>query len=212
MEVYITISINIITHIILIGVYVYKLGLEWGEKKSICNKFIYHIPLVNLIWPSSQPNLLVYAAADGKLFLGYLKTNKPQQLADLTHPAISSTCSPDGRSILTGHTNGSVYCFQFDENGLKGQSNLFNHSCIPTALAWGEAIIVGGSDLTVSFYDQAGRQCQIFDYSADPEQREFTSAAFNPSGNVAVVGSYDRYTGIITTVSISDINVQVLCV
>ena len=41
-------------------VFVYKLGLEWGDKKSICNKFLQASPITGLTWPSSRPNELVY--------------------------------------------------------------------------------------------------------------------------------------------------------
>tara|TARA_B100000405_G_scaffold165324_1_gene115537 strand:+ start:257 stop:598 length:342 start_codon:yes stop_codon:yes gene_type:complete len=40
-------------------VFVYKLGLEWGDKKSICNKFLQASPITGLTWPSSRPNELV---------------------------------------------------------------------------------------------------------------------------------------------------------
>lgn len=44
----------------------------------------------------------------------------------------------------------------------------------------------------VVFYDGAGRQQQVFDYSSDDEARAFASAAFNPAGDAAVVGAFNR--------------------
>ena len=41
-------------------VFVYKLGLEWGDKKSICNKFLQASSITGLTWPSSRPNELVF--------------------------------------------------------------------------------------------------------------------------------------------------------
>jgi intraflagellar transport protein 172 len=35
-------------------VFVYKLGLDWGDKKSICNKFAQSSPITCLIWPVAQ--------------------------------------------------------------------------------------------------------------------------------------------------------------
>ena len=147
---------NIIIKYFNAGVFVYKLGLEWGEKKSICNKFIHPSALTSLSWPLSQHNLLIYTTAEPKVFAGLLKTNKPAQLIELPAPVVSSACSSDGRSVLLGHANSAVFCLQFDDNGPKTQGNLFSHSCCPTALAWGSSIVVAGSDLTISFYDSSG--------------------------------------------------------
>ena len=43
------------------------------------------------------------------------------------------------------------------------------------------------------FYDQSGREQQVFDYSTDDSVREFTSCAFNPSGETVVFGAYNRF-------------------
>lgn len=45
----------------------------------------------------------------------------------------------------------------------------------------------------VVFYDANGRQLQSFDFSNDEGVREFTSCAFNPSGDAAVFGTYNRF-------------------
>lgn len=48
-------------------VYVYKLGLDWGEKKSICNKFIQTCDITCLTWPREQHNAIVFGLSDGKV-------------------------------------------------------------------------------------------------------------------------------------------------
>jgi hypothetical protein len=45
----------------------------------------------------------------------------------------------------------------------------------------------------VVFYDTNGREMQAFDYSSDPEARDFSSCCFNPSGDTAVVGAFNRF-------------------
>ena len=45
----------------------YKLGLEWGEKKSIVNKLIQAADISCLTWPREQPNALVFGMVDGKV-------------------------------------------------------------------------------------------------------------------------------------------------
>lgn len=48
-------------------VFVYRLGLEWGEKKSICNKFQQSAPITAMVWPNSRDQELIFATADGKV-------------------------------------------------------------------------------------------------------------------------------------------------
>ena len=45
----------------------------------------------------------------------------------------------------------------------------------------------------VCFYDKEGQQLQRFDYSRDETEKEFTAAAFNPSGETVIVGSFNRF-------------------
>lgn len=47
-------------------VFVYRLGLDWGEKKSICNKFQQSASVTAMIWPKGRDSELVFATADGK--------------------------------------------------------------------------------------------------------------------------------------------------
>ena len=37
-------------------VFVYKVGLEWGEKKAICNKFPVSASVTALTWPKDHNN------------------------------------------------------------------------------------------------------------------------------------------------------------
>ena len=48
-------------------VFVYRLGLEWGEKKSICNKFQQSASITAMVWPNGRDQELVFATADGKV-------------------------------------------------------------------------------------------------------------------------------------------------
>jgi intraflagellar transport protein 172 len=132
-----------------------------------------------------------------------LSTNKTYTL--YTHPegspVVALAASPDGRSLVSGHADGGVYLFAFpdqqDGGGGSGAAagcvKLAHHSCPPAALAWGESILAAGSDCRVVFYDPAtGREQQVFDTSGDDDARSFGCAAFNPAGDAAVLGGFDR--------------------
>lgn len=48
-------------------VFVYKLGLKWGDKKSICNKFPQNTTVTCMTWPNNRQNILAFGLADGKV-------------------------------------------------------------------------------------------------------------------------------------------------
>ena len=82
-----------------------------------------------------------------------LKTNKPLTLYD--HPDSSYvTCMAarrDGNAVLSGHADGSVYMFRFDDGTqAAGSAKFAQHSCPPAALSWGtEVVLATGSDCKV---------------------------------------------------------------
>jgi len=174
-------------------IFVYKLGLEWGEKKTICNKFIQSSEVTCLTWPHEQNNSIVFGLFDGKVRVGNLKVNKSATLYQTDSPVISTASSPDGYAIITGHLDGSLNRFFFDD-GISGASQGKFAICKtpPTALAWGESICAGGNDKTITFFDFDGNIIQEFDYSRDEEEQEYTIARFSPSHQTAVVGSFGR--------------------
>lgn len=176
-------------------VFIYKLGLEWGEKKSICNKFHQSSPVTSLTWPSAHPNEVVFGLAEGKVKIGQLRTNKPATLYSTESYVISVTCSPDGHAILSSHLDGSVYRFYF-EDGSAGPSysKFCQHSSIPYCLGWGHSIICAGNDGRVVFYDPQDASVQRnFDYTDDAKVKEFSCAAFSPSGQSCVVGNFNKF-------------------
>lgn len=84
---------------------------------------------------------------------------------------------------MSGHLDGSIYAFS---------KKIVVHHSIPYALGWGEQIVAGGSDGKVTFYDAYGNFMQRFDYTNDEKIREFTVAAFNPTGYTCVLGNFNR--------------------
>ncbi|TPX43982.1 hypothetical protein SeMB42_g04483 [Synchytrium endobioticum] len=174
-------------------VFVYKLGLEWGEKKSICNKLIQSCEITALTWPLGQPNTLVFGTCDGKVRVGNLKVNKAATLYQTETCVVSAASSPDGTAIITGHIDGSVNRFFFDD-GVSGasQGRFTMHSCAPTVLAWGETVVAAGSDGVVRFYDDKGHEVQSFEYNQEDDEVDFTSIAMNVEGQTAALGAYNR--------------------
>ena len=176
-------------------VFVYKLGVEWGERKSICNKFLQQSPITCLVWPLDRPNEVVFGLAEGRVRIGNCRSNKAATLYSTESYVTALAASPDGSAIISGHNDGCIYrfCFQDGAYGPAGQNKLCQHSVPPYALAWGEAVCAAGNDCKVSFYDKDGGKIQDFDHSGQPNSKEFTVAAFNPSGESVVLGSFNRF-------------------
>jgi intraflagellar transport protein 172 len=99
-----------------------RLGAGWDEKKSICNKFLQSSAVACLAWPAERHGDVCFGLADGKVKLGVLKTNKTYTL--YAHPSGSPVAalaaSPDGRALVSGHADGSLYQFTFPEQQVRG--------------------------------------------------------------------------------------------
>jgi len=136
-------------------VFVYKIGSEWGEKKSICNKFQHSSPVTCLAWPAKRPNELVYGLAEGKVKIGEMKTHKPATLYESTSYVTAMACNPSGTAIVSAHLDGTIYSYWF-ESPERGARLIIRHPSVPFSLAWGGSIAVGGNDSQIIFYDEDG--------------------------------------------------------
>jgi intraflagellar transport protein 172 len=175
-------------------VYIYKLGLEWGEKKSICNKFIQTCDITCFTWPREQHNAIVFGLSDGNVRVGNLKTNKAATLYQTDSCVVSASSSPDGNAIITGHLDGSINRFFFDDGSSGASQGKFTtHHCTPTVLIWAETVAAVGTDRVITFYDTEGKSTQRFDYSKNPDIQEFTVAEQSPSAQCLVFGSFGKY-------------------
>ncbi|KAI8903741.1 hypothetical protein EDD86DRAFT_195465 [Gorgonomyces haynaldii] len=174
-------------------VFVYKIGLDWGEKKSICNKFIQTCDITSLCWPVQQPNAVVFGCQDGKVRVGNLKTNKAATLYQTESPVVSCVTNREGTAILSGHLDGSLFRFYFDD-GVSGasQGKFAHHSSPPVTIGWGESVLVVGPDKNICFYNHEGGLGQNFDYSKNDDIPDFGVCDVSPSGGCIILGSFDR--------------------
>ncbi|CAH2245239.1 intraflagellar transport 172 homolog [Pelobates cultripes] len=173
-------------------IYVYKIGEDWGDKKVICNKFIQTSAVTCLVWPIESA--IVFGLAEGKVRLANTKTNKSSTIYGTESFVVSLTSNVSGKGILSGHADGTIVRYFFDDEGSReSQGKLVTHTCPPYALAWASnSFVVGGCDKKIVAYGKEGQVIQTFDYSRDHAEKEFTTAATSPSGQSVVVGSYDR--------------------
>ncbi|XP_076441140.1 intraflagellar transport protein 172 homolog [Babylonia areolata] len=173
-------------------IYVYKIGEDWSEKKVICNKFVQQSAVTCLIWPHEQP--IIYGLADGKVRSANTKTNKSSTVYNTDSYVVSLAHNPSGKGILSGHADGSIIRYFFDDEGSgDSQGKICTHPSPPYALAFSQnAIVAAGCDKRIIAYGRDGRSFQHFDYSREDDEHEFTVAVCSPSGQSVVVGSFDK--------------------
>ncbi|KAM3856962.1 intraflagellar transport protein 172 homolog [Vipera latastei] len=173
-------------------IFVYKIGEEWGDKKVICNKFIQTSAVTCLLWP--EENTIVFGLVEGKIRLANTKTNKSSTLYGTDSYVVSLASNVSGKGILSGHADGTIVRYFFDDEGSgESQGKLVTHPCPPYALAWASnSIVACGCDKKIVAYGKEGHVIQTFDYSRDASEKEFTVAAASPGGQSVVIGSFDR--------------------
>jgi intraflagellar transport protein 172 len=171
-------------------VFIYKLGSDWGEKKSICNKFQHTSSISCLIWPVKRPNEIVYGLAEGKVKLGQIKTHKPVNLYQTESYVTAITTNCEGTGFLCAHLDGSIFVYSF-ESPERGARMLVRHSCSPFAICWASSIVVAGNSGIVTFYDEFGGEEQSLDMSDASNCKEFTASCGNPTGDSVVLGNYN---------------------
>ena len=75
-------------------------------------------------------------------------------ICQLFHDFHSST---SGQGIISGHADGSIVRYYFDDEGTGlPQGVVCRHSCPPYALGWGQSIVAGGCDCRVVMYGMNG--------------------------------------------------------
>ncbi|KAI9219008.1 hypothetical protein BC828DRAFT_407082 [Blastocladiella britannica] len=177
------------------SVFVYRLGTDWGEKKSICNKFIQTTEITGLVWPKDQHGIVAFSLADGSVRLGNLKSNKAATLYATDSYVTAIASSPDGNGIVSSHVDGSVQQFLFDDGrGNSMQSKLVApNPKLPVRVEWAtSSIVVADSDRTVTFYSLQGKVQQQFEFGRDASEPEICTLSCAPTGQCVLVGSISK--------------------
>lgn len=90
------------------------MGLDWGDKKTICNKFPTSSSVTCLIWPKDRANEIIFGLAEGKVKVGFIKTNKSQVAFSTESYVVSLASNRDGETIISGHLDGMIYCYNLN--------------------------------------------------------------------------------------------------
>lgn len=85
------------------------MGTDWGEKKTICNKFPASSSVTCLSWPKDKANEIYFGLAEGKIKCGILRSNKSATLFNNESYVVSIAASRDGNSLVSGHLDNVIY-------------------------------------------------------------------------------------------------------
>ena len=171
-------------------VYIYYMGLNWGEPKNIINK--YEIIGNNcMIWSNTNPKEIIFGSSNGKILIGLLDENNTiKELYNHKFSCISLSSSLDGNYIISGHKDSSIIIYNRQTSEIK---KLIEHSTIPSCLTWGidSKILAAGNDSKIVIYDINGENVQAFDCSN--EAKEFIYCKAISSGDAIVLGNKNLF-------------------
>ncbi|RWS27118.1 Wimple/ift172-like protein, partial [Leptotrombidium deliense] len=191
-------------------IYVYKIGDNWGEKKSIIGKYTLQSPVTCLKWPNEG---IVFGCADGKVISTYvmflplptivffnfqvklIQMNNNKMNTLLSNNSMVISLDVAGNNVVAGYLNATVFMNSMGPRESAGQ-HLASHSCPPFALCLSISgyLCIAGCDGKVTFVntnaENAGR-------SGSSKQNielgeEITCATTVPSGNNILLTSLDK--------------------
>lgn len=171
-------------------IYGYRLGSQWGEKKSICTKISTSANITSLVWPQEKMNELYFGTSSGQIKVGYVKNHKSQALYSTNSFVVSLSCGKNSKYLISGHLDCSIYLYNLETQTFK---KLMTASTVPYALAFGKQIVYAGNDNQVTFMGHNGNVIQKFDYKEQKEFRDFSGAYFNNVGETVILLNYSMF-------------------
>ena len=162
---------------------IYNIGLNWEEQKLIINEFELEAKPNCMIWSKISTKEIYIGLSNGDIRTCLLdKNNTSNLLYRHSLCCISISLSFDGKYIISGHRDCTIFIYNIEKNEVK---KLVKHSCIPTCLAFGiySSILAAGNDFKVVIYNDTGEIIQSFDYSNNDNIKDFSCCAMNNSAD-----------------------------
>ena len=171
-------------------IYGYRIGADFGEKKSICTKISTSSSITCMVWPEQKLHEIFFGTAKGQIKIGFTRNHKSQTLYSTNEYVVSIANDKNGKYLVSGHLDGSVYLYNIETETVK---KIITVPTVPYALSFGRNIVVGGNDKKITFLGLNGNIIQKFDHSQNNDLRDFTSAYFNPVGETVVMLNYSQF-------------------
>lgn len=117
--------------------YSYKVGSNFGDKKSICSK----IPLDSspscIQWPSDRLFEFFFGDNSGKVSLAKIKSHKASTLYETGSYCVALSIDSANTQLVSGHLDKSIYIYSLSS---KRKKRLTTALTVPQALAIGHHI------------------------------------------------------------------------
>ena len=170
------------------AVAVYDVGHsnDADARKKITLRFSHKSPVLCVAWPSASSNDFVYGMGDGAVMCGLTKMKKSEELYKHGCAPVSIAQAPRANAVVVGHLDGNVFIVNLDN---RSRLIAMQTTVPPLALAWGSHICAAGADLQINFADSNGGSPFHVDFSNQTDLRSFTAAAYDPSGQTAIVAA-----------------------
>ncbi|KAI1289152.1 Intraflagellar transport protein -like protein [Halotydeus destructor] len=166
-------------------IYVYRLGDDWGDKKSIVSKFTLQSPLTSLYWLESG---IVFSTADGKVKLIQTSSNKMTSIVSTNSMAISLAVA--GNDLVIGFLNGAIIMATVGSRETPKQLALSASPPFALTMTHSGYVAFGGCDGKITFIKcdyGPNSEKQTIEYGAD-----ISVGSSSPSGNIVVFASEDK--------------------
>jgi intraflagellar transport protein 172 len=134
------------------GVFVYKIGQEFKEKKSIVNKFIDSSKIVQILYVDEYT--LIFVTAAGDLKMGNLRSNKSSTIVSASSTSFGSIVHADnyGELIVFLFEDGTFGKYDLSSNELQIKLNVCANAVVISAGIGSSALIIT-SDGKIHCYD-----------------------------------------------------------
>jgi intraflagellar transport protein 172 len=126
-------------------IYSYKVGVTFGEKKSICSKIILSSAPSCIEWPSDRLFEFFFGDISGNVQLAKIKNHKAEVLYETKSSVLNVFLSQCGKYLVSSHLDKSIYVFTLST---KRKKLLTTALTVPSSLGVGKHI---GSLLICSF-------------------------------------------------------------
>ena len=166
-------------------IYVFKVGLEVGDKKVISGKFTIPSPCTALVWHDSG---IIFGSLDGKVKIIQNSNNKMGSVISSNSMVVSLSVSGD--ELAVGFLAGAIVLTTIGSKGSSKQVATSTSPPFAMSLTCKGFLCFGGSDGKVSFIDLKGNSLtdskQVLELGT-----EVNTVSCSPAGNLIIVGSLE---------------------
>jgi intraflagellar transport protein 172 len=170
-------------------VYVFRVGLAWGDPKSIATRFPMAAPAMDIIWPASNPAVLVAGLANGDVVLCNTQRGTAETLYSHTAAVTHVSLSPDATTVVSGHADGAIITHSMTPDAAAAPNVLHRLPGAPTMVQWARGSIIAATLDGTAIVLNPRTSVVSGSFPGTP----VLCGAVSPSGTAAVLGCPARY-------------------